>query len=146
MINRCTLITHRFNYSPHLPAISAHGSALRTRSRFGVVVATCFVHCILHFIVPALHEGLLYFASGFSPALITCPLPPVLSVHYMSLLPHTHMVSVVVLSNETLNPKPLLTYSKAVYRTECPHCRTAKKGASTGEGSLSVNLGAVGSF
>ena len=43
-------------FSARLPAISAHQSAQRTRSRFGVVVATCLLCCTLLFSLSALHD------------------------------------------------------------------------------------------
>ena len=43
-------------FSARLPAISAHGSAQRTRSRFGVVVATCLLCCTLLFSLSALPD------------------------------------------------------------------------------------------
>ena len=43
-------------FSARLPAISAHGSVQRTRSRFGVVVATCLLCCTLLFSLSALPD------------------------------------------------------------------------------------------
>ena len=51
--------------------MSAHRSAHITRSRFGVVVATCFVLCTLLFFFPAVHDKPLLFYSTVSPALIS---------------------------------------------------------------------------
>ena len=78
-------------FSARLPAISAHQTAHRTRSRFGVVVATCFVRCTLLYLFqhcmtdPAFlshHSPLLdylYPISGHIPRIRPCS-----TRHYMT--------------------------------------------------------------
>ena len=84
-------------FSARLPAISAHRSSQRTRSRFGVVVATCFLCCTLLFSLSALHDkpcfscritlpcfDYLYPTSGPSPG--PSPGPPPLPIPLIPLL------------------------------------------------------------
>ena len=61
-------------FSARLPAIPAHQTAHRTRSRFGVVVATCFVRCTLLYLFQ--HDRPCFFVASLSPALITCTQSP----------------------------------------------------------------------
>ena len=62
--------------SARLPAISAHRSAQRTRSRFGVVVATCCVRCILLYLFQHCMTDPAFLVASLSPALITCTQSP----------------------------------------------------------------------